>query len=303
MTRPVTAGTLRAATRASPMALWQTNHVAALLSAAHPGLTVETIAVSTVGDRRLDLSIASIGGKGVFAKEVQAAVLDGRADVAVHSGKDLPSITPDGLVVAAVLARDDPRDALVGCTLANLARGATVGTGSPRRRLQLGALRPDLTFVDVRGNVGTRLAKLDDGVADALVLAVSGLTRLGLVERIAEILEPSTMLPQVAQGTLAVECRAEDSATRALLAALDDADNRRRFTAERAFLETLGGDCDLPAGAYATLPERSRILRLDALIAVGEAIERVTREGSDPAVVGRDAAEALLARMGERSVR
>lgn len=284
------------------MALWQTNHVAALLGVAHDGLVVDALVVSTVGDRRLDLPIASIGGKGVFAKEVQAAVLDGRADVAVHSGKDLPSTTPAGLVVAAVLARQDPRDALVGCRLADLAQGATVGTGSPRRRLQLGALRPDLRFVDVRGNVGTRLAKLDDGVAAALVLAVSGLTRLGLADRISEILEPSTMLPQVAQGTLAVECREADSATRALLAALEDAESRRRFDAERAFLETLGGDCDLPAGAYATLAHGTGIVRLDALIGAGDAIETVTVEGSNPVAVGREAAEVLLTRVGERPV-
>lgn len=304
MTGPAIAGlSLRAATRGSPMALWQTRHVAELLSGAHFEVTVEAVVVSTLGDRRLDLPIASIGGKGVFAKEVQAAVLDGRADLAVHSGKDLPSVTPAGLVVAAVLARHDPRDALVGSTLAGLAAGARVGTGSPRRRIQLACLRPELHFVDVRGNVGTRLAKLDDGAADVLVLAVSGLRRLGLSERISEILEPSTMLPQVAQGTLVVECRAEDVSTQGLLAALEDVESRRRFDAERAFLETLGGDCDLPAGAHATLVDGGRLVRLEALIAVATGIERVVIEDPDPRIAGHRAGNALLAKSGERSVR
>ena len=244
-------GVQRAATRGSPMARWQTDHVIALLRD-RARSEAEPLVVSTEADRRLDLAISELGGKGAFAREVQAAVLDGRADLAVHSGKDLPSTSPDGLVVAAVLERHDPRDVVVGGRLADLPPGALVGTGSPRRRAQLAWMRPDLTFAEVRGNVGTRLAKLDRGEVDVLVLALAGLQRLGLEsERPTDVLDVGVMVPQVAQGTLAVECRADDGPTRELLATLEHAPTRRTFEAERAFLAALGGDCYLPAGAHA----------------------------------------------------
>jgi len=242
--------TLRIATRGSVLARWQADHVADLLRAADPELVVELVIVSTEGDRRLDVPLSTLGGKGVFVKEVQAAVLDGRADLAVHSAKDLPAVTPEGLTIAAIPERADPRDALVGSRLADLALGATVATGSQRRRVQLATARPDLAFVGLRGNIATRLQRLDDGVADAIVVAVAALDRLGLADRIAEVLEPDVMLPQVGQGALAIECRVEDAATRASLAPLDHDRSRSCVDAERAFLDELGGDCDLPAGCF-----------------------------------------------------
>jgi hydroxymethylbilane synthase len=295
------------------MALWQTRYVISLLvgrddaagAAGEPGVppTVEPLVVSTEADRRLDLAIAQLGGKGAFAKEVQAAVLDGRADLAVHSAKDLPSVTPPGLVVAAVLARDDPRDALVGARLDDLPPGARLGTGSPRRRAQLAWLRPDLTFGEVRGNVNTRLARLDAGAADALVLAKSGLERLGLVGRVTEVLEPAVMLPQVAQGILAVECREDDEATRSLLAALDDPPTRRAFDAERAFLVAVGGDCYLPAGAYARELDGG-VIEVEGLLASldGHVVLRHRTRGADPAAVGGEVARFLLDDSGGRDL-
>jgi hydroxymethylbilane synthase len=312
------------------MARWQTDHVIARLAMSEPGPLVEALVVSTEADRRLDLAISELGGKGAFAKEVQMAVLDRRADMAVHSAKDLPSTTPDGLVVAAVLERHDPRDALVGGRLADLAPGARVGTGSPRRRAQLAWLRPDLTFAEVRGNVGTRLGRLDAGQVDVLVLAVSGLRRLGLGDRVAEVLEPSVMLPQVAQGTLCVECREDDLTTRTLLAGLDHAATRRAFEAERSFLVALGGDCYLPAGALATLgpaapadpaekvgpadpedlaelqgpAEWEEMIELEGMIASldGHVVLRHRARGPDPAALGPQVAAHLLDRSGGREL-
>ncbi len=243
--------TLRIATRSSPLALWQAEHVAGLLRQAHGDLTVEMVAMTTEGDRRTDRPLAEIGGKGVFAREVQAAVLDGRADLAVHSAKDLPAMTPDGLVIAAVPPRGDPRDALVGGCLDDLAESAVVATGSARRRVQLAAMRPDLRFAELRGNMATRLAKADE--FDAIVVAAAALQRLGLESHLSEVLPVSLVVPQVGQGALAVECRSEDTATKGLVAAVEDAPSRRRVEAERAFLLELGGDCTLPAGAHAVL--------------------------------------------------
>ena len=207
--------------------------------------------MDTEGDRRLDVPISSFGGKGVFAKEVQQAVLDGRADFAVHSAKDLPAVTVEGLVLAAVPERGDPRDALVGRTLDELAPGATVATGSQRRRVQLARLRPDLTFVELRGNMATRLSKVPNG--GSIVVAAVALQRLGLTEHVVQVLGPEVMTPQVGQGALAVECRIDDDATRVLLAGIEHATSRSVVDAERAFLAELGGDCDLPAGAHATI--------------------------------------------------
>jgi hydroxymethylbilane synthase len=248
---------LRVATRGSALAQWQSEHVAAALVQAGRAegreLTVELVVVQTVADVRLDIPIWEMGGKGVFVKEVQAAVLDGRADLAVHSAKDLPALTPDELVVAAVPERADARDVLVGSTLDGLGVGALVATGSVRRRAQLAWLRPDLTFVGLRGNIATRLAKAD-GV-DAIVMAAAALDRLGLDlgDRTVEVLGPDVMVPQVGQGALAIECRADDAVGRALIGALEHRASRQAVDAERAFLAELGGDCDLPAGAHATV--------------------------------------------------
>jgi len=235
---------LRAATRGSALARWQTDHVLGLLGGSGSAVVVET-----TGDRRRDVPIHEIGGRGVFVKEVQAAVLDGRADIAVHSAKDLTSGPTPGLVIGAFPARASAFDCLVGCRFSALPAGARVATGSVRRRAQLAAARPDLVFAELRGNIDTRLEKAAS--FDAAVMAAAALERLGLGDQVAEVLDLSVMVPQVAQGALAVECREGDAETLALLAAIDDAATRRAVEAERAFLAELGGGCDLPVGAYA----------------------------------------------------
>ena len=283
---------LRAATRGSALARWQTDHVAGLLAAAGTG-PVEAVVVSTVGDRRPEASVASMGGKGVFAAEVQAAVLDGRADIAVHSAKDLPARTPDGLALAAVPARADPRDALVGCALADLAPSARVATGSPRRRAQLAWLRPDLVFFDLRGNIETRLAKAAG--FDAIVVAAAALDRLSLTPAVVDVLDPSVMLPQAGQGALAVECRAGDGAVLEALAAIEHRASRLAVDAERAFLAELGGDCTVPAGAHAVV-DADGLIDLTGLVASpdGRRVAREHRSGDDPAELGRSVARLLL---------
>ena len=311
---------VRIATRGSDLARWQANAVlrelegtkqkvvglggaesrgageaAEAKSALGEGVSGELVIVSTAGDRDLASSLSEIGGKGVFVKEVQTAVLAGEADIAVHSAKDMPAQTPEGLTIGAVLKRGDPRDALVGCRLADLPNGATVATGAPRRRAQLAALRPDLHFADLRGNIATRLAKA--GNYDAIVVAVAALERLGFAEvageagdgmvassivesdetrdgiraqmssnlnldtevegiEVIDVLDPATFIPQVGQGTIAVECRSDDEATKQLLATISHSPTRICLEAERGFLQALGGDCNLPAGAYATLLPR-----------------------------------------------
>jgi len=284
--------TLRAATRGSPLAIWQTEHVAAQLHAIDPDLVVEPVVVDTHGDRRLDVPIWELGGKGVFAKEVQAAVLDGRADLAVHSAKDLPSISVPGLVIAAVPERGDPRDALVGSSLAGLPDGAEVATGSLRRQVELRRHRPDLRFASLRGNMQTRLAKAHEH--DAIVVAATALDRLGLGEHIAERLDVATMLPQVAQAALAVECREDDADLRSLLASVEHGPTRRCVDAERAFLAELGGDCSLPAAAHAVLDGGA--LQVQAFLASpdGQVMHRHQATGPD-ASVGAAAARQLIA--------
>ena len=285
---------LRAATRGSALARWQTDHVAGLLAAAGSGAgPVEAVVVSTVGDRRPEAPVGSMGGKGVFAVEVQAAVLDGRADIAVHSAKDLPARTPDGLALAAVPARADPRDALVGCALADLAPSARVATGSPRRRAQLAWLRPDLVFCELRGNIETRLAKAAG--FDAIVMAAAALDRLGLAPAVVDVLDPSVMLPQAGQGALAVECRAGDAAVLEALAAIEHRTSRLAVDAERAFLAELGGDCTVPAGAFA-VAGADGLIDLTGLVASpdGRRVARERRSGADPAELGRSVARLLL---------
>ncbi|MGI9600377.1 MAG: hydroxymethylbilane synthase [Acidimicrobiales bacterium] len=283
--------TLRAATRASALARWQTDYIAALLGDAHADLTVEPVVIDTQGDRDKTSPIHQLGGQGVFVKEVQAAVLDGRADVAVHSAKDLPSAVADGLVIAAVPERADERDVLIGSTFADLAPGAVVATGSVRRRAQLAWARPDLRFAELRGNIGTRLAKAAD--FDAIVMAAAALDRLGEHPAVAERLPVDVMLPQVAQGALAVECREDDAATRERLAAIEHVPSRRRVDAERSFLAELGGGCDLPAGALAILSDEG--IELTGLLATtdGAQLLRATAVGADTNI-GADVARHLL---------
>lgn len=288
---------LRIATRTSPLALWQATHVAGLLATAWPGLDIEVVPVDTEGDRRLDVPISSFGGKGVFAKEVQAAVLDGRADLAVHSAKDLPALTVDGLRLAAVPERGDARDALVGATLTDLAPGATVATGSQRRRAQLSALRPDLEFIELRGNMATRLSRIPAG--GAVVVASVALERLGWADRVDHVFGVDQMVPQVAQGALAIECREGDVAVNALVRVVEHAQSRRRVDAERAFLVELGGDCDLPAGAHAVLdgPADDAPITMTGVLAEsgepGSRVERHTATGTDPVSLGRQVARHL----------
>jgi len=291
---PGRGGPLRAATRGSVLARWQTDHVARLL-----GARVETVVVETAGDRRRDLPISAIGGQGVFVKEVQAAVLSGQADYAVHSAKDLPSTPTDGLVLAAVPVRADPRDALVGSTLAGLPPGATVATGAVRRRAQLAALRPDLTFAELRGNVDTRLKKAGD--YGAAVVAFAALQRLDRQDAATEVLGPGVMLPQVAQGALAVECRAGDEETRLRLAAIEDPRSRTAVDAERAFLAALGGGCDLPVGALALVTGDGRV-ELEGLLATmdGRVVLRHRMAGDDPGALGAELAAHILDRAGGR---
>lgn len=278
---------LRAATRGSTLALWQTRYVGELL-----GEPIEEVVVSTVGDRRTDVPIHSMGGKGVFVKEVQAAVLGGRADFAVHSGKDLPALTPDGLVLAAVPLRADPRDALIGATWDSLGPGARVATGSVRRRAQLAWHRPDLNFFELRGNITTRLEKAAG--FDAIVMAAAALDRLGVVPDVVDRLDPSVMVPQVAQGALAIECRIDDVATIEALGAIEHAASRRVVDAERAFLSELGGDCDLPAGAHAVLVDDQ--IELVGMVSSldGRVLIRERRLGVDPDMLGRSVARHLL---------
>ena len=241
--------TLRIATRGSALARWQAEEVSRLLRAANPACQVELVVVDTVGDRRQDVPVWEMGGQGVFVKEVQTAVIEGRADLAVHSAKDLPSAPAPGLILAALPCRADPRDAVVGVSLADLGAGAVVATGSVRRRAQLASLRPDLTFTGLRGNIATRLERVPAG--GAVIVALAALQRLGLADRATEILDPTVMLPQVGQGAIAVECRADDPDTAAALATIDDRAVHVAVAAERGFLAHLGGGCDLPVGAYA----------------------------------------------------
>jgi len=288
--------TLRAATRRSTLARTQTDHVISLL-----GVDVDIVVVETTADRRPEIPLWALGGQGAFVTEVQAAVLADRADFAVHSAKDLRSTPTDGLVIAAVPEREDPRDALVGSTLDALPIGGRVGTGSVRRRAQLSWLRPDLTFGGLRGNIETRLDAA--GRFDAIVVAYAALRRLGRTAAVAEVLDPSVMLPQVAQGALAVECRTGDERVRCMLAPIEHVPSRRAVDAERALLAELGGGCDRPVGAFATVDDDGGV-HLDAMVASGDGriLFRDQADGDDPAALGRDLGRALLERAGAAQV-
>lgn len=261
---------------------------------------VERVVVRTEGDRLPDADLDRIGGEGVFVKEIQVAVLDGRADVAVHSAKDLPPLTPPGLVLAAVPGRADPRDALVGAALDRLRPGAVVATGSARRRAQLADLRPDLVFTALRGNMGRRLERVDSGSVDAVVVAAAALDRLGWEDRIAQRLPPSWCLPQVGQGALALECREEDAQVLALLTAIDDAQAHRALLAERAFLAALGAGCQLPVAGWAETAGSFDPLRLHGMVASGDGrvVVRDRMTGEDPGALGASLARHLVHERG-----
>ena len=288
---------LRIATRKSALALWQTEHVAQRLRALHPGLAVEFVPLSTRGDEVLDRSLASIGGKGLFLKELEVAMLDGAADCAVHSLKDVPMELDPPFALAAVLERADPFDAFVSnhhTGVDALPAGARVGTSSLRRQAQLRARRPDLDLRDLRGNVNTRLAKLDAGDYDAIVLACAGLQRLGFDARIRERLVAPDWLPAGAQGAIAIECRADDDRTRALVATLEHAPTRICVEAERAMNLRLHGSCQVPIAAYCTLDDGK--LHLTGLVgdaATGRCL-RAEASGADPIALGDTVAQRLL---------
>lgn len=254
----MTTDILRIATRKSPLALWQAEHVAARLRELYPQLQVELLGMSTRGDKVLDSPLAKIGGKGLFVKELELALLEGRADFAVHSMKDVPvdSEIPQGLCLPVIMQREDPRDAYVSLHYPDprqLPANARIGTCSLRRRAQLVARYPGLQLIDLRGNVNSRLAKLDAGEFDAIILAAAGLKRLGLAERITRVLEPEFSLPAVGQGALGLECRSDDQRVLTYLQALDDAPTHTRVLAERAFNARLQGGCQVPIAGYAEI--------------------------------------------------
>lgn len=291
--------TLRIATRKSPLALWQSEHVADRLRQAHPGLDVVLVPMSTRGDEVLDRSLAAIGGKGLFLKELELAMLRGEADCAVHSLKDVPMELDAPFALPAMLTRHDPADGFISnlyASLDALPLGARVGTSSLRRQAQLRALRPDLELLDLRGNVNTRLAKLDNGGYDAIVLAVAGLERLGLGNRIVARLTAPAWLPAPAQGAVTVECNGEDAQVMALFAALDDARTRACVEAERAMNRALHGSCHVPVAGFAQWEGEDLFLQgLVGGVADGRTVRAEARgPGSDPEALGQLVARGLL---------
>lgn len=299
------AGTLRIGTRGSALALWQANWVKSALEAAHPDLRVTLCVIKTKGDKILDVPLAKVGGKGLFVKEIEEALLAGQVDLAVHSMKDMPAAVADGLEIGPVPLREDPADVLVsagGGPLADLPKGAKVGTSSLRRAAQLCHARPDLQIVSLRGNLDTRLRKLETEGLDAVVLAAAGIKRLGLAARICERIGFDVMLPAVAQGALCLEMRREDHAVVDATAFLNDEPSRRAVMAERAFLARLGGSCQVPVAGHAVI-DKDRLI-LDGLVAdpQGETVIRDGLSGSpaDGEQIGRDLAETLLTRGGRQ---
>jgi hydroxymethylbilane synthase len=303
MTQSSAAPFLRIGTRGSPLALWQAHEVRARLAAAH-GVAPEAIAIAVIktsGDIIQDRPLSEVGGKGLFTKEIEQALSDGRIDLAVHSSKDMPTALPDGLILAACLPREDVRDAFISrkaATLAELARGAVVGTASLRRQALVKRLRPDLQVVSFRGNVETRLKKLEDGVVDATLLALAGLKRLGRENAATSVLDVDTFLPAVGQGAIGIETRADDRLTRDRVAAIGDPDTLAALTTERAFLAVLDGSCRTPIAGHArvagsTMAFRGLILRPDG----SEALE-TSRSGAlaDAVALGADAGRELKGR-------
>ncbi|MFU8784456.1 hydroxymethylbilane synthase [Aliidiomarina sp.] len=292
--------TLTIATRKSALALWQAEHIKARLEALHPDLQVDLLPMSTRGDVILDTPLAKIGGKGLFVKELEVAMIEGRADIAVHSMKDVPVEFPDGLELATICTREDPRDAFVSntySTLAEMPPGAVVGTCSLRRRCQVSERFPQLIIKDLRGNVQTRLRKLDEGQFDAIILAASGLKRLELHDRITSCLSPEDSLPANGQGALGIECRSDDARVKALLAPLEDFDTRACVLAERAMNRRLDGGCQVPIGAYAELQGEQLILRGLVGATDGSQVIRNSIQGpvAQAETLGRELADKLLA--------
>lgn len=291
--------TIRIATRQSPLALWQAHYVRDRLLACHLRLNVELVTMITRGDIILDTPLAKVGGKGLFVKELEMALLEGRADIAVHSMKDVPVAFPEGLGLVTICEREDPRDAFVSNrfnSLDELPTGSVVGTSSLRRQCQLRARRPDLIITDLRGNVGTRLSKLDNGDYDAIILAAAGLKRLNLNERIRAYMTPEESLPAVGQGAVGIECRLDDRATRALLAPLNHSETAVRVLAERAMNARLEGGCQVPIGSYAILEGDTLWLRALVGEPDGSQIVRGERRGSVDSAeqMGIELAEELL---------
>ncbi|CAH9065562.1 Porphobilinogen deaminase [Pseudoalteromonas holothuriae] len=291
--------TLRIATRKSALALWQAEFVKAQLMHFHPELNVELVPMSTQGDIILDTPLAKIGGKGLFVKELEQAMLDGRADIAVHSMKDVPVEFPQGLELYTICEREDPRDAFVSNTykdIESLPQGAVVGTSSLRRQCQIKALRPDLDIRDLRGNVNTRLAKLDNGDYDAIILAAAGLIRLEMPERIASFIAPEQSLPANGQGAVGIECRSDDALTKRLLTPLEHTETRIRVLAERAMNRRLEGGCQVPIGAFAQVNGEQVFLRGLVGALDGSEILRAQVTGSSEQAeqLGVELAEELL---------
>lgn len=297
---------LHIATRKSPLALWQANYVRDALLARNPGLDVELLTMTTQGDKILDTPLAKVGGKGLFVKELELGMLEGRADLAVHSMKDVPVEFPEGLGLAAILPREDPRDALISnkfSSIDGLPRGARVGTSSLRRQCQLNARRPDLEILDLRGNVNTRLKKLDDGEYDAILLAAAGVKRMGWEERITELLEPEQFIPAIGQGAIGIEIRLDDERVRGLVGELNDQQTAIRITAERALNEALQGGCQVPIAGYSEISHGVILLR--ALVGRPDGSELVqgviSGKPEDAAELGQVLADDLLSR-GAREI-
>jgi hydroxymethylbilane synthase len=291
---------IRIATRKSPLALWQAHFVKQALEKSHSDLSVELVPLSTKGDRILDTPLAKVGGKGLFVKELQTAMLEGKADIAVHSMKDVPMEFPQGLGIFAIAEREDPRDAFVSnqyVSLDTLPNGASVGTSSLRRQCQLRAMRPDLVIKDLRGNVGSRLEKLDRGDYDAIILASAGLIRLQLGQRIADNIEPTIIIPAAGQGAVGIECREDDSNTRQLIAVLDHPNTHIRVSAERAMNRHLQGGCQVPIGAFAEIINNE--LQMSGLVGSLDGTvmlhDHVRGAPSDATSLGIMLAEKLLA--------
>jgi hydroxymethylbilane synthase len=290
---------IRIATRRSPLALWQAEHVASLLKASHPTINIELVKMVTQGDKILDTPLSKIGGKGLFVKELEQGMLNGDADIAVHSMKDVPAELPTGLEIGAILHREDPHDAFVSnnySTLDELPKGAVVGTSSLRRQCQLLEKRPDLQIKSLRGNVNTRLQKLDDGEYDAIILAAAGLIRLGFEARIKSALPADTMLPAIGQGAIGIECRTGDEATKALLSCLHHDETANRVKAERAMNFTLEGGCQAPIAGHAEI--KNGTLRLRGLVAEPDGSLMVTEDLDGPTAnaeeIGTTVAKRLL---------
>ena len=290
---------IRIATRKSPLALWQAEFVKAELEKFHPGLQVELVPMSTKGDKILDTPLAKIGGKGLFVKELEVAMLENRADIAVHSMKDVPMEFPEGLGLEVICEREDPQDAFVSnkySTIAELPQGAVIGTSSLRRQCQLKAKRPDLDIRDLRGNLGTRLGKLDDGQYDAIILASAGLIRLGMPQRIAQKIPADWILPAGGQGAVGIECRVDDETTKRLLAPLNHQETAIRVKAERAVNNRLQGGCQVPIGAFANI--QGEEVHIEALVGALDGSEIIQKQISGPKEnaeqLGIEIAEHLL---------